>query len=117
MCKLVNGVVDLGERFYRREELVGKLVYDSKAVKVGEVVDVGYSKEGRVALVVKLGGGKERIIPFTSISEVGDIVILKPETEGEAAPKPEVERAKECPKCGKENKPSAKFCIKCGHKF
>lgn len=109
----------MGERFYRREELVGKVVYDSKAVKVGEVVDVGYSKEGRVALVVKVGGGKEKVIPFTSISEVGDIVLLKPEfeVEGEAAAKPESEKAKSCPKCGKENKPTAKFCIKCGHKF
>jgi hypothetical protein len=86
-------------------------------VKVGEVVDVGYSKEGRVALVVKLGGGKERIIPFTSISEVGDIVILKPETEGEPVAKPESEKSKQCPKCGKENKPTAKFCIKCGQKL
>ncbi len=41
----------MGERFYRREELVGKEVYDAKAMRLGVVKDVAYAKDGRTALV------------------------------------------------------------------
>jgi sporulation protein YlmC with PRC-barrel domain len=127
----------LEERFYRREELAGRIVYDDKAFRVGEVVDVGYSKDGRVALIVKVEGGEERVIPFTMVREIGDIILLKP-TEAEkekiveAPPQPqpqpsrpepgkaapvvaqEGEMSKPCPKCGHLNIARAKFCIKCG---
>jgi sporulation protein YlmC with PRC-barrel domain len=127
---------DLEERFYRREELVGKIVYDSKALRVGEVTDVGYSKEGHVALIVKADGGEEKVIPFTMVEEIGDIILLKstkPFVEPkhgkplvEPSPqqqKPEQvttiigEGEKVCPECGRRNIARAKFCVKCGYKF
>ncbi|MBS7646182.1 MAG: PRC-barrel domain-containing protein [Candidatus Bathyarchaeia archaeon] len=127
----------MGERFYRREELAGKLVYDDKALRVGEVVDVGYSKDGRTALIVRVEGGEERVIPFTMVGEIGDIILLKPaEPEkqtavvevtpqpqptppepGKTAPMAAREGEKTCPKCGRLNIARAKFCIKCGYKF
>jgi hypothetical protein len=33
-------------------------------------------------------------------------------TEGLSVP-----ALKTCPKCERDNKPAAKFCVKCGHKF
>ena len=125
------------ERFYRREELAGKLVYDDKAMRVGEVVDVGYSKDGRTALIVKAESGGEKVIPFAMVREIGDIILLKTIEQGkvtalEAAaqpqpPMPEPGKVasvaareageKSCPKCGRLNIARAKFCIKCGYKF
>ena len=46
-----------------KEELAHKLVYNSKLLKVGEVIDIGYSKHGNAAIVVKLKNGKEEINP------------------------------------------------------
>jgi sporulation protein YlmC with PRC-barrel domain len=128
------------ERFYRREELVGKEVYDAFALHVGTAKDVAYSTDGKTALVVSKGK-KEETIPFQNISEIGDIILLKRQhapVEGKATePMPEagklesemtigtsiqtrvpsVPAPKTCPKCQRENKPTAKFCLKCGYKF
>ncbi len=64
------------EKFYRREQLVNKEVYDAKAMHVGTAKDVAHSVDGRTALVVSKGE-KEETIPFQDISEIGDIVLLK----------------------------------------
>jgi len=77
------GVLLLEDRYYRREELIGKLVYNSKAMRVGEVIDVGYSKDGKVALVARIDKGREKVISFTQIEEIGDIILLSPESEKE----------------------------------
>ena len=145
------------EKYYRREKLVGKEVYDADALHVGTAKDVAYSTDGKTALVVSKGK-KEETIPFQNISEIGDIILLKrqpakwddtaprvegkatepmlkedkPETKSTATPSywkeaiklplpdaqgPSVLPTKTCPKCRRENKPTAKFCVKCGHKF
>lgn len=199
------------EKFYRREELVGKEVYDAKAVHVGTVKDVAYSIDGKTALVVSKGK-EDETIPFLNISEIHDIILLKkPLTEAKAIEAetkeikmaaatpgvqahtkenllplyrtkyahnpegvlefhigklvsegmteeqavaeltrdgllaetkatepmpgagrleskmttgtsiqtgvPSVPISKTCPKCQRDNKPTAKFCVKCGHKF
>jgi len=103
------------EKYYRHKELVGKEVYDSKAKRIGKVCDVGYSKEGKIALIVELNEGKEEIIPFDFISEVGDIVLLEKSFQ---LKQKEIEaKEKLCPKCGRKNEPKARFCVKCGYKF
>jgi sporulation protein YlmC with PRC-barrel domain len=121
----------LRKRYYKREELVGKDVYDGRAKKVGPVSDMGYSKDGKVALIV----GNKTIL-FEKISKIGDIILLKgglmtratlspafvPPSKDVVAPPPSekvVEPASEklCPKCNKRNVKSAKFCVKCGYKF
>lgn len=66
-------------RFYRREDLVGKEVYDIKAVRIGVVWDVTYSKDGTGALIVSKVNRQETI-PLTEVSEVGDIVLVKSTT-------------------------------------
>ncbi|MEM3507379.1 MAG: PRC-barrel domain-containing protein [Candidatus Bathyarchaeia archaeon] len=43
----------MGKKYYRYKELVGKDVYNSKAKRIGKVCDVGYSEDGRIALIVK----------------------------------------------------------------
>jgi len=63
-------------RFYRREELVGKEVYNIKGTRIGVVWDVMYLKDGTAALIVSKVNRQE-IIPSTEVSEVGDIVLLR----------------------------------------
>ncbi|MEM2896223.1 MAG: PRC-barrel domain-containing protein [Candidatus Bathyarchaeia archaeon] len=119
----------MGKKYYRHKELVGKDVYDSKAKRIGKVCDVGYSEEGRIALIVETEEGKEEIISFDSVSEIQDIILLKQGLEAKPEAKVEVEALEEekpkelkeleklCPKCGTKNVPKAKFCAKCGYKF
>jgi sporulation protein YlmC with PRC-barrel domain/ribosomal protein L40E len=108
----------LAEKYYKREELVGKHVYDAKAKRIGPVSDIAYSKDGKTALIV---GGTT--ISFEKISEIGDIIILKAEQNimpELSAPKRVVELVdgqKICPKCDRKNEKPAKFCIKCGYRF
>jgi len=120
----------MAERFYRREELVGKEVYDTKAMHIGAAKDVAYSKDGKPALIVTKGN-REEIIPFQDISEIGEIILVKrtlmettatlppPKREERiaAVQGPSAEPSKTCPKCGMGNRPTAKFCVKCGFKF
>jgi len=88
----------LEEEYFGRDELVGKDVYDAKAKKVGTVADIGYSKEGKIALILRpgtisnvkklsdkdlglshLAGERFQTILFDRISEIGDIILLKTE--------------------------------------
>jgi len=135
----------LRDKYLRREELIGKDVYDAKAKKVGTVVDIGYSKEGRTALIMRIAtlrtvdkppSDEERILPhmnkarfeslmFGRVTEIGDIILLKAEfkTEPDKTPdsilkkSPETIHTKPCPKCSRENERLAKFCVECGYDF
>jgi sporulation protein YlmC with PRC-barrel domain len=133
------------EKYHRREELVGKDVYDNKAKKVGAVVDIGYSKEGRTALIIRittagmidkplsakelglshLGRGRFETLMFGRVAEIGDIILLKAESKTDTEQSPdsiigkmmETAQTKPCPKCDRDNEKIAKFCIECGYDF
>lgn len=133
------------ERYHRLEELVGKDVYDAKAKKVGTVVDIGYSKNGRTALIIRIasagiadksltdkelvlshiGKGRFGALMFGRVSEIGDIILLKAESKVEYEQTPdsilgkamESAQTKPCPKCDRENERIAKFCVECGYDF
>ena len=131
------------EKYHGRDELVGKEVYDAKAKKVGTVVDIGYSKEGTTALIMGIatagmldkpdkehvlshpGKGRFETLMFERVSEIGDIILLKAESETEAQQAPdstlskmtETTHTKPCPECNRENEKLAKFCVECGYDF
>ena len=131
------------EKYHGRDELVGKEVYDAKAKKVGTVVDIGYSKEGTTALIIGIatagmldkplsdkelvlshpGKGRFETLMFERVSEIGDIILLKAESEAEQAPDStlskmtETAHTKPCPECDRENEKLAKFCVECGYDF
>jgi sporulation protein YlmC with PRC-barrel domain/ribosomal protein L37E len=133
------------ERYHRLDELVGKDVYDAKAKKIGTVVDMGYSKNGKTALIIRVASasildkspavkelvlshvdkGRFAALMFGRVSEIGDIILLKPEPQFEYGETPdsihgkivETAQTKPCPECGRENERIAKFCIECGYDF
>ena len=119
----------MSESYFRKEELMGKLVYNQRGQKIGVVKDVGYSKDGRAALVLD-GKNGETDLSFELIQEIGEVILLKPEIGTRTPPQPSytpippppaqpitASRNKNCPKCGAENPPIAKFCRKCGGGF
>jgi len=95
------------EEYFGRDELVGKDVYDAKAKKIGTVADIGYSKEGKIALILRpgtisnvkklsdkdlvlshLAGERFQTILFDRISEIGDIILLKADSVAEVRREP-----------------------------
>ena len=77
------GVLLLEDKYYCREELIGKKVFNSKAMKIGDVVNVGYSKNGQVALAVQIAKDNVKIISFKQINFIGDIILLSSKAERE----------------------------------
>jgi sporulation protein YlmC with PRC-barrel domain len=111
-------------KFFKKEELAGKLVIDQEALIVGKFEDLAVTEDGKVGLLVKEEGGEERLIMLDDIKKIEDVILLKaegkvkpreaePEAEPEEEPS-EAEGGNICPNCGWENKENTRFCVKCG---
>jgi len=98
-------------KYYVKEELIGKEIFDSRVRRVGSVKDIAYSKEGKVALVTNQQR-KQPIIPFDFVDQIGDIITLKSSWREPSEPN------KVCPACGVRNPSYAtRYCVSCGAKF
>lgn len=95
-------------RWRRREEVIGKVVIDGEAKKIGVTKDVAWSDDGKLALVIE-SDDNEFILPFPGIEKVGDVVFAKPKDSLIKVP------SIKCPQCATRNLQEAKFCAKCGH--
>jgi len=83
--------------------VIGKPVYNSLAVKVGEVRDLVLNPStGEASLVVVTEEGEQRVPVVKAV--IGEIVLL-------------LEHGlKKCPSCGYERvPPDANYCPRCGH--
>lgn len=119
--------------FYKREDLLGKLVVDQEASITGKIKDFALTKEGEMGLLVENDDGNEQIIMLEDVKKIGEVVLLKstgsenvgvkpsisPETATRPSPnialKPSKSYTKNpCKSCSHENRPGAKFCVKCG---
>jgi sporulation protein YlmC with PRC-barrel domain len=95
-------------------QLVGMSAYDSEAVLVGKIEEVGLRKQGgRATISVKIisSKGDKNEVTWEGISKIGDIVLLK------AAGSPTTGQAIKCPSCGYENELGSAFCEECGTKL
>lgn len=90
------------KKFFRREDIEGKEVYDLEAKHVGRVVDIGFNPSGEIGLIVEVDKGKTEFFEFTSIHAIRDIVLVKSRA------------ATICPNCGSSIKPGNIYCTKCG---
>lgn len=123
------------KEFFQRKELIGKLVVDQEANKVGKIKDLALTKKGEIGLLLNGEGEEANLIMLDDVQKIGDVVLLKPQVVKEVMPpvttpppkkeppKPKVEKpverprvtvANACPNCSWVNKPKAKFCVKCG---
>jgi len=101
------GETSLG-KWRRREEVVGKEIIDGEAKKVGNVKDLAWSEDGRLAIIVERGREEESYLPFDQVDKIGDVVFIKASSSMESVP------MKSCPVCKHKNVLDAKFCQKCG---
>ena len=114
----------MDSRFFKREELKGKLVIDQDANIIGKMEDFTISETGQVGFLIQKGDD-ERIITIDQIKKINDVLLLneslgekekkqKEEKLEEMKPEEEIVDENKCPNCGEEIRPRTKFCVKCG---
>ena len=95
------------------QSLVGMSAYDSEAMLIGKVEQIGLRKvsaSGNAHIVIKVG---EKEVPWEGISKIGDILLLKTTETKPAAPA----AGDKCSACGYQNESDAAFCAECGTKL
>jgi sporulation protein YlmC with PRC-barrel domain len=91
--------------------IVGMLVYDSNAKKVGVAKQVGVNSLHQVVLVVTKNNGSDEIIDWGKIKKIGEIILLGDGIQSGTA------STLSCSGCNFENKMGSKFCESCGNKL
>jgi sporulation protein YlmC with PRC-barrel domain len=102
-----------GNSFFPIQSLVGMSAYDSEAMLIGSVEQIGLRKTSigeNAQIMIKVG---EKEVPWEGISKIGDILLLKSAETKPAAP---VTGGK-CSSCGYQNESEAAFCAECGTKL
>ncbi|HZC88953.1 MAG TPA: zinc-ribbon domain-containing protein [Nitrososphaera sp.] len=96
------------------QSLVGMSAYDSEAILIGKVEQIGLRKVGSDSQIIIKAGNKE--IPWGEISKIGDIVLVKAGPSKREAAQSSLPSGK-CPSCGYQNEADAAFCEECGTKL
>ena len=96
------------ENFVTLQSLVGMAAYDSEAMLIGKVEEVGLQRGGGTAKITLKIGDKQ--VSWDGISKIGDIVLLK----NADAPSSSGGR---CHACGYQNEAGSGFCAECGTKL
>jgi sporulation protein YlmC with PRC-barrel domain len=100
------------DSFFPMQSLVGMSAYDSEAMLIGKVEQIGLRKVGEggnAHITIKIG---EKEVPWDGISKIGDIILLKT-----AETKPAAAVGGKCSACGYQNESDAAFCAECGTKL
>lgn len=111
------------EGFVTIQQIIGMAAYDSEAMLVGKVQQVGLRRSGgRATIAVRIaasgseGEGEQKEVEWDSISKIGDIILLG----SQAGNKPSAATATaagRCSSCGYQNEAGALFCEECGSKL
>lgn len=95
------------DTFVGLQSLVGMAAYDSEAMLIGKVEEIGLQKEaGTAKITLKIGG---RQVSWDGISKIGDIVLLKADSSTISGGR--------CHACGYQNEVGSAFCAECGSKL
>lgn len=95
--------------FVSLQSIIGMAAYDSEALLIGKVEEVGLQREAGTAKIVLRIGGKE--IPWDGVSKIGDIVLLKSEGPSHTS------SGGRCHACGYQNEAGSAFCAECGSRL
>ena len=110
--------------FISIQSLVGMTAYDSEAMLVGRVLEIGLRKSPRGNMDISIKISKQENsyknfetvtteeVLWKNISKIGDIVLLGERTHTSATNSPS-----QCASCGYQNEEGAVFCEECGKKL
>lgn len=88
------------------QSLVGMSAYDSNAMLIGKIEEIGLRRSaGTARITIKIGG---REVHWDGISKIGDIVLLRTPAQDTSS------AAGKCQSCGYQNDAQATFCAECG---
>ncbi len=76
------------QQFFRNEDIQGKTVVEATGKTLGKAIQISFSLDGKMALVVETAENKETQVPMGRIMGVADYVILRPDTGSEAMSPP-----------------------------
>jgi sporulation protein YlmC with PRC-barrel domain/DNA-directed RNA polymerase subunit RPC12/RpoP len=112
------------------QSLIGMLAYDSEALLVGRVQEIGLRKssEGNAQISIKIVNDEDDIgssvrqaneVFWNNISKIGDIVLIDSRTKGGATNLSfhKTKGSGKCLSCGYQNEEDAIFCEECGTKL
>jgi sporulation protein YlmC with PRC-barrel domain len=105
------------DNFFPMQSLVGMSAYDSEAMLIGKVEQIGLRKVGgggNARITIKVG---EKEVPWDGISKIGDIILLKSTEANPPAAAATVGGGGKCSACGYQNESDAAFCAECGTKL
>ena len=105
------------DNFFPMQSLVGMSAYDSEAMLIGKVEQIGLRKVGgggNAHITIKVG---EKEVPWDGISKIGDIILLKSTEANPPAAAATVGGGGKCSACGYQNESDAAFCAECGTKL
>jgi sporulation protein YlmC with PRC-barrel domain len=113
-------------KLIRRDELMGKDVYDFNARRVGTVTDIAFSEDAKPVLVLAKPDKTEEMMPLEMVDRFGDVVLLKANS-AQAPATPAVptvsstggatSNGRICVKCGTLNPLTTRFCTQCRNQF
>lgn len=96
------------DSFIPIQSLVGMSAYDSEAMLIGKVEQIGLSRDaGSAKIAIKIGSKQ---VPWDGISKIGDIVLLKTADAKTTS-------GGKCHACGYQNEAGSAFCAECGTKL
>lgn len=75
------------QNLVKRDELVGKVVVNMKAEKLGEVKGVAYDANGRKELIVSSAEGIDKIYPIDQAIAIKDVILLEESKTTPTTPK------------------------------
>ena len=118
-----TGTTATHEGFISIQSLVGMTAYDSEAMLVGRVLEIGLRKSPRGEMDISIKISKQensynnsdpviaKEVLWKNISKIGDIVLLSERMRTAASSSPS-----QCA-CGYKNEEGAAFCEECGKKL
>ncbi len=115
--------------FFPINLLIGMPAYDSSAMLIGKVQEVGLqrSKNGNIKINVKISEVSNELsqsinanvtnVSWEDISKIGDIILVNTESQSTHANVDSGLGSAKCQSCGYENNPNAFYCEDCGSKL